>query len=200
MSAPQESWSKPYLLGGDYVQRNEQTGQVRVAVNPAIGTDPSNPTSSTPKLAAAASEKVATLNTLKDLANTVATTGESSNWAGVGGFYSGTVNQFLAKNLGYGTQAEEELRNNIANITATLAKARAGTSFTEGEKALLEQYTPTINDSALVIKGKLASLQAYIQREIANTYAVAGGSQSGAPATNTTSGTTASGISYTVQP
>lgn len=30
-------WSEPYLMGGDYVQKNNQTGQIRVAVNGSVG-------------------------------------------------------------------------------------------------------------------------------------------------------------------
>jgi len=33
-----EQWSNPYLLGGDYVQKNLKTGQIRTAVNVAVGT------------------------------------------------------------------------------------------------------------------------------------------------------------------
>jgi len=33
----QAQWSEPYLMGGDYVQKNTQTGEIRTAVNVASG-------------------------------------------------------------------------------------------------------------------------------------------------------------------
>ena len=38
-SSTKGAWSEPYLLGGDYVQKNNQTGEIRTAVNVPKGTD-----------------------------------------------------------------------------------------------------------------------------------------------------------------
>lgn len=40
-TAATQSWSAPYLLGGDYVQKNLTTGEIRTAVNVASPTSPS---------------------------------------------------------------------------------------------------------------------------------------------------------------
>lgn len=37
LKAKEESWGDPFLLGGDYVQRNNVTGEIRTAVNVAAG-------------------------------------------------------------------------------------------------------------------------------------------------------------------
>ncbi len=42
---PEENWSEPYLLGGDYVQKNSKTGEIRTAVNVPKGTDTTTPLS-----------------------------------------------------------------------------------------------------------------------------------------------------------
>lgn len=89
--------------------------------------------------------------------------GNKTNYAGIGGLLQGTASQFLAKNFGKGKPEEQDLRNLIGNIKATLAKERGGTSFTANEQKLLETYTPTIDDSPLVIKSKLNTLKQFIQ-------------------------------------
>jgi len=130
------------------------------------------------KLTASQKSSLAEGNTLVSLANEALTLGEQIDWAGVGGFGLGSIKGFLAKNLGLGSAEAEQLRNLIGNIAGTLAKARGGTSFTENEQRLLERYTPTINDSPLVIRQKLEGLISYIKQlnqEIINT---AGGSTS----------------------
>lgn len=52
-----------------------------------------------------------------------------------------------------------EFNTLISNLLATIAKARAGTSFTAGEKALLERYAPKVGDSGQQLRTKLALLQ-----------------------------------------
>ncbi len=94
--------------------------------------------------------------------------GEKTNWSGVGALWTGTASQ-AAMDVGLsGTEDEESLRNTIGNINGTIAKLRGGTSFTEGEKALLAQYSPTINDGDVRIKAKLASLQKFLKDHEAN--------------------------------
>ena len=58
------------------------------------------------------------------------------------------------------------LRAFIGNLQATIAKERGGTSFTANEQALLEQYSPTINDSPQVIQSKLEALKQYFSSSI----------------------------------
>jgi len=47
----------------------------------------------------------------------------------------------------------------VANLMATIARARAGTAFTPNEQKLLEQYTPHIGDSYQQLVVKLNALQ-----------------------------------------
>jgi hypothetical protein len=124
---------------------------------------------------AAQKEDLITMGTLNDMSNQAEKLGNQIGWNGVGGMFAGSMSQFGARHLGTGTQSEQELRNLIGNITATLAKLRGGTSFTANEQALLEQYTPTINDGDKVIQAKLKSMRQFIQTKRDNTLKVIGG-------------------------
>jgi hypothetical protein len=124
---------------------------------------------------AAQKEDLITMGTLNDMSNQAEQLGNQIGWAGVGGLWSGSMSQLGARHLGTGTQEQQELRNLIGNITATLAKLRGGTSFTANEQALLEQYTPTINDGDKVIQAKLKSMRQFIQTKRDNTLKVIGG-------------------------
>ena len=48
----------------------------------------------------------------------------------------------------------------LAQIKATIAKARAGTSFTPNEEKLLNKYSPSEGDSEQVLRTKLNGLRA----------------------------------------
>jgi hypothetical protein len=74
-----------------------------------------------------------------------------------------------------GSKQEETLRNNIGNIKSTIAKLRGGTALTEQELALIETYTPTIDDSPLQIESKLSSLGEFIKKKRESLLRVAGG-------------------------
>lgn len=133
-------------------------------------------------LSAAAKEDIATMATVQDLSKNALTLGEKINWAGTGGMGYGSAAQFFAKNLGKGSPEAENLRNALGNIEGTIAKLRGGTAFTPNEQRLLESYTPTINDSPLMIKSKLASLDTFIESKRKNTLAAAQmGTAGGAP-------------------
>jgi murein DD-endopeptidase MepM/ murein hydrolase activator NlpD len=110
--------------------------------------------------------KVASVGVLQQTINSIESLGAQIGWEGVGGLYQGSISQFLAKNFGKGSQQEQMLRSYIGNLQATIAKERGGTSFTANEQALLEQYTPTINDSPQVIQSKLAALKQYFNSSL----------------------------------
>lgn len=57
-----------------------------------------------------------------------------------------------------GDQATMDFYNTAANLKATLAKARGGTSFTPNEEALLNKYTPNIGDSKQQLQTKIKGL------------------------------------------
>ncbi len=127
------------------------------------------------KLSVAQQTDLADMQTLRDMAGDVEKIGDEIKWSGVGGMMSGTANQFMARNFGKGTPKEQDLRNGISNITATIAKLRGGTAFTPNEQKLLEQYTPTIDDNSMVIKSKLTALKRYIELKKKNLLEVTGG-------------------------
>lgn len=151
----------------------------------------------TSKLSAGQRDTVSTYLTLKDLANEAIALGERTGYAGTGGFYTGSVSQFLAKNFGWGSPEQEQLRNLIGNIKGTIAKARGGTSFTPNEEKLLESYTPTINDSEVVLRTKLEGLTSFIDKSIAN---IAGQPTQQSTQQGGYTGTTSSGLGYTIIP
>lgn len=66
--------------------------------------------------------------------------------------------------LGKGDKPTLEFNNTITQIKATIAKARAGTSFTPNEEKLLNKYTPKIGDSKQVLEIKLAALEDFFAR------------------------------------
>ena len=95
------------------------------------------------KLSAGQQSDLETMLTASDMAQQVLTLGNKIGWKGVGAFKTGSISEFGAK-LGYSTDEERSLRNNISNIQATIAKLRGGASFTPSEQAMLDRYTPTI--------------------------------------------------------
>ncbi len=127
------------------------------------------------KLTGAQQEDLATMLTVSDLATETEALGAEIGWKGVGGMGTGSIAQFAAKNLGGGTTKEQELRNKIGNIKATIAKLRGGTSFTPNEQTLLDTYTPTIDDGDKQIQAKLKSLKEFIVTKRKNTLKVAAG-------------------------
>jgi hypothetical protein len=124
------------------------------------------------KLTSAQKDDVATMDTLKTLAGQI--TSQKENLAGVGGLGFGSTAGFFAKNFGWGTEQGETNRNIISNVKGTIAKLRGGTSFTPNEQALLEAYTPTINDSDMVIRTKLKNLTDFIAEKKKNLFEVSG--------------------------
>lgn len=58
-----------------------------------------------------------------------------------------------------GDPATLSFNRTIAALQASVAKARAGTSFTPNEQKLLDQYTPKVGDSRQQVEIKLVNLQ-----------------------------------------
>ncbi len=100
---------------------------------------------------------------------------KGDTFEGVGGLGSGSVDNFLFKNLGYGSAEGQSNRNLIGQIQGAIAKLRGGTSFTPNEQTLLDTYTPTINDSDASIKQKLTDLNTFINNKKTNLTSLAGG-------------------------
>lgn len=66
--------------------------------------------------------------------------------------------------INMGDQATLDFNNTISQIKATIAKARAGTSFTPNEEKLLNQYSPVVGDSYQQLRTKLYGLQQFFAR------------------------------------
>jgi len=74
------------------------------------------------------------------------------------GKIGGNVEQIKSV-LGIADQATLNFNTTIANLQATIAKARGGTSFTPSEQELLDKYTPKIGDSRQQLETKLLNLK-----------------------------------------
>jgi hypothetical protein len=125
------------------------------------------------KLSPTQQEDISTMLTVQDLSKIVLERGEAIGWSGVGPM-AGRAGNVLAQ-VDIGDPKAEELRNFIGNIQGTIAKLRGGTAFSPQEKAMLDSYTPTPNDSVLKIKAKLKSLDTFITAKRENMLRVAGG-------------------------
>jgi hypothetical protein len=64
-----------------------------------------------------------------------------------------------------GDQTTLDFNNTIAQIKATLAKARAGTSFTPNEEKLLDKYSPKEGDSMQRLQTKLKGLDEFFKNK-----------------------------------
>lgn len=147
---------------------------VYVTRSQALGQTPTGAAAGTDKLSAAQQEDIATMLTVQDLGKEAAQLGDQIKWRGVGPV-AGRTGAIGAKYFGAGGEQPERLRNLLGNIQGTIAKLRGGTSFTPGEQALLDRYTPTVTDSPLQIKTKLKSLSDFITTKRENTLRVASG-------------------------
>jgi len=83
------------------------------------------------------------------------------------GIIAGPLEQ-LKSRVGMADQPTLDFNTTISNLKATIAKARAGTSFTSGEKKMLEEYTPNVGDSEQQLATKLMLLQRMFGGEIPN--------------------------------
>ena len=85
---------------------------------------------------------------------------------------TGIVNapiQGVAAKLGMADEDTLAFNSKLSMLKASIAKARAGTSFTPNEEKLLNQYTPTVGDSKQQIVSKLSNLyQFFSQRKETN--------------------------------
>lgn len=59
-----------------------------------------------------------------------------------------------------------EFNRKISNLIASIAKARAGTSFTPNEEKMLNKYAPKIGDSRQMLETKLANLVNFYRTEL----------------------------------
>lgn len=133
------------------------------------------------KLSAGQQQEMETMLTLSDMSKEVLRLGDEIGWEGVGSWWAGTRAQMGSKFFGAGTDEARSLRNNLSNIQATIAKLRGGASFTPTEQALLDRYTPTINDGDADIKQKLKDLNTFIDTKRRNALKVASGDLSPNP-------------------
>ncbi len=127
------------------------------------------------KLSAGQQQDLETMLTVSDMAKAVRKLGDDTGWAGTGGMWTGSLSNLATRLSGKGDPRNISLRNQVGNIKATIAKLRGGTAFTPNEQALLESYTPTIDDSDIVLKQKLTDLESYIETKRKNMLKIASG-------------------------
>lgn len=119
-------------------------------------------------ISAGVQDELATMATVEQQIDSLTNRfGSTGNIPGVG-YGTGSVTKILNQ-LGVGKKENREAgttaRAVVGQIQGTIAKLRGGTSFTPNEQALLESYTPTINDSDETIRTKLQSLKTFIQQK-----------------------------------
>lgn len=160
------------------------------------------------KLSSTQKDDIATMDTVKGLANDlIMTNAIGGGLPGAGTLGYGTISEYLSK-VGLGTAEGQHVRDLMGNIKGTIAKLRGGTSFTPNEQMLLDTYTPLLNDADWKILQKLKDLNSFIDSKKKNTIEVAGGSmqnigtdtgQSAPPGTYSAGDTVyVDGVAYTV--
>lgn len=154
------------------VRINRQTGEAQPVSMPG-GLQPGGARQT--RLSAGQQDDLATMDTVQKLSAEASRLGDAIGWKGVGGLGQGTVGRLAMQHLGKGDPREEELRNYVGNIQGTIAKLRGGTAFSAQEKAMLDSYTPTINDSSKTIQAKLKTLNTFIAAKRDSTMKYAGG-------------------------
>jgi hypothetical protein len=132
------------------------------------------------KLTAGQQQELEKVMTVSDLATQIMTIGDESKWEGVGAGYQGTMGD-VASQWGMGDPKAMSLRNKIANLYGAIAAMRAGLTLTEGEKKLLDRYTPDINDGDAKLRQKLVDLQTFAETKRQNMLRIAGGNVGAAP-------------------
>lgn len=136
------------------------------------------------RLSAGQKDDLSTMDTVKELSSQLLTlAGPNKKLPGVGANGFGSAAGALA-NAGVGSEQGQHVRDLIGNIKGTIAKLRGGTSFTPNEEALLNSYTPTINDPDWVIVQKLNDLNAYIETKKKNLLSTASYGDAIDPGTN----------------
>jgi hypothetical protein len=84
-----------------------------------------------------------------------------------GGIKTGPIDPRIEQFKAIGNMGDQktlDFNNSISQIKATIAKARAGTSFTPNEEKLLNQYTPQVGDSDQQLRTKLNGLVSFFAR------------------------------------
>lgn len=154
------------------VRVNRQTGEAQPVSMPG-GLQPGGMKQT--RLSAGQQDDLATMETIQKLSDEATKLGTQTGWKGVGGLKQGTLGRLGMQHLGIGDPNEEKLRNYVGNIQGTIAKLRGGTAFSAQEKAMLDSYTPTIDDNPKTIQAKLATLNTFIGAKRDSTLKYAGG-------------------------
>lgn len=121
-----------------------------------------------PKLSSSQQNEVADANTTIGLIDEVFKYNADGNLEGIGSLGRGSLGQISTKVFGTGSEEAKAVRSLIGNIRATITKLRAGTSFTAGEKALLDTYVPDINESPQSVLSKLNGLRSFLAQRNSN--------------------------------
>lgn len=120
-------------------------------------------------LTASAQSEIVLINSANQLIDEiVGLASPSGNIPGVGTI-QGMVPDFLTG------ESAQDVRAKLGLLRAAVVKANAGTSFTDGERALLEEYLPKPTDTDGMIKTKLENLKSFLNSKASFIQSAAGG-------------------------
>lgn len=174
------SWTQNILNG------RATLANVPAALKNAVSAEVSRQSENTQRLSSAQASEIADINTLDSLISGIQAYGGDGTIEGVGPL-AGPLGSIGSRLFGTGSDESKAVRASIGNIRATIAKLRAGTSFTANEEKLLDTYTPKESDSQSLLVSKMNGLQQFLTSRkgaiIQSAQGVTRGVQTGASAT-----------------
>lgn len=124
------------------------------------------------KLSNAQEEKVADIDTYISFANEILRQYEKNGQSlpGVSSYGGGSIGGVINSLSGGFFEGGENQSNRelVSNLNSQLALARGGKTFTPTEKALIEKFSPTINDTDSTIASKLTNLVRQLETSKSN--------------------------------
>jgi len=95
------------------------------------------------------------IRAMEAMIGSVGQAGQIAGWKGVGPMGLGSAKDLLRKWFGSGTNAEADLRTQIAQLKALTAHELFGSAFTRTEKQMLDRFTADINMTPAAIRDAL---------------------------------------------
>ena len=149
-----------------------------------------------PKLSSSQQDDLANMDTVGQQIQQILNYNADGRLEGVG-FGTGPLGALSTRIFGTGSEEAKNVRSLIGQIKGTIAKLRGGTSFTPNEEALLNNYTPNINENSASAIAKLKLLQQFISDKKTNTLGFA--QERGVPQV-IQEGQTGSGLRFKILP
>ncbi|CAB4146886.1 hypothetical protein UFOVP509_1, partial [uncultured Caudovirales phage] len=108
------------------------------------------------------------LQTAVDLIDDITDLGTKSGWAGIGGLKSGSIQQWLAGNMGAGTPDEIRLRSKIGNLRGDVMHQRLGAALTKQELQTAESYLASIDQNPAMAEILLDEYRNFLKTTMKN--------------------------------